>query len=344
MNKKKIINTKIIYSKCYSNIALIKYWGKSNYQIPKNPSISFTLKNSQTKSKLEFKKTQNFNVQIFLDKKYNILWSKKIKNYFLKIKSFFPFLINYSYKINTHNTFPHSSGIASSASGFGTISKLLIKMKKTLFPKIKIDNELQITSSLARIGSGSASRSIYKGLVVWGESIDIPGSSNQYAIKYPFTINKIFKSYYDAILLINEKEKIIPSSIGHTLMNNNPYAEIRFNEAKKNLKKLISILKNGNIHEFIKIIEEEALSLHAMMMLSSPGYILLKEQTITCIKKIIQFRENQHVPISFTLDAGANIHILYPKKHKITIEKFIKNELIKYTSHGNCIFDQVNFT
>lgn len=341
--KKNVINKQIIYSKCFSNIALIKYWGKSKYQIPKNPSISFTLKKSQTKSILEFKKSNNFNVEVFLDKQYNLSWSKKITNYFLNIKSFLPFLTNYSYKINTHNTFPYSAGIASSASGFGAISKLLIQMQKKIFPKKKINNELQKTSLLARIGSGSAARSIYKGLVIWGKCRKIPGSSNKYAIKYPLTINKIFQSYYDAILLIDEKDKKISSSQGHTLMNTNPYAKIRFNEAKKNLKQLISILKYGDLNEFIKIVEKEALSLHAMMMLSSPGYILLKEKTIICIEKIINFRKKQYLPISFTLDAGPNIHILYPKKNKIPIEKFIKNELIQYTSHGNCIFDKVNF-
>lgn len=339
----KIINNKIIYSQCPSNIALIKYWGKSKYQIPKNPSISFTLKKCQTQTKLEFTKSNNLNVKVFLDKKYNLLWSNKIKKYFLNIKSFLPFVIKYSYKINTHNTFPYSSGIASSASGFGAISKLLIKMNKILFPKKKINNELQKTSLLARLGSGSASRSIYKGLVIWGESIEIPGSSNEYAIKYPFGIHKIFKSYCDTILLIDEKKKKISSSIGHDLMNKNPYATIRFDQAKKNLKKLISILKNGNLNQFIKIIEEEALSLHAMMMLSSPGYILLKEKTITCIEKIINFRKQTYLPISFTLDAGPNIHILYPQQYIKPIEYFIKNRLMKYTLSGKCIFDKVNF-
>ena len=35
-----------------SNIALVKYWGKKENQIPINPSISFTLKNCNSKTRL----------------------------------------------------------------------------------------------------------------------------------------------------------------------------------------------------------------------------------------------------------------------------------------------------
>ena len=37
-----------------SNIALIKYWGKYEPQLPKNPSLSFTLTSSKTKTKVIF--------------------------------------------------------------------------------------------------------------------------------------------------------------------------------------------------------------------------------------------------------------------------------------------------
>lgn len=341
--KKSSINEGKISSTCGSNIALIKYWGKYKTQIPFNPSISFTLKKSNTKTQLEFKKSNKFLVKVFLDNKENKIFSTKIKDYFIKIQKILPFITNYSYYIKTHNTFPHSSGIASSASGFGAIAKLLIKMRKFLFPNIKFLDELQEASFLARLGSGSACRSIYKGLVIWGKSNEILGSSNEYAIEYPGEINQVFKSYYDTILLIHEGSKSISSSIGHSLMNDNLYSKLRFKHANKNLKKLIPIIKNGNLNEFNKLIENEAFFLHAMMMISHPSYILMKPNTLACIEIISNFKKQTQIPLGFTLDAGANIHLLYPKKDKDYIHKFIKNELLQYTSNGKCIYDQVDF-
>lgn len=341
--KNSFINEGKIKTICNSNIALVKYWGKLNYQIPANPSISFTLKKCSTKTELCFKKSNKFSIQVFLDKKLNNFFSKKIKNYFFNIQLFLPFLKNYSYKINTHNNFPHSSGIASSASSFGAIAKLLIEMRKSLFPNIEFTNELQETSFLARLGSGSACRSVYNGLVIWGKSPYIPKSSDEYAISYPLKIKEIFKSYLDTILLIDKNKKNISSSIGHFLMNNHLYSNSRFQQANQNLKKLIFILKNGNLDEFIHLIEYEALSLHAMMMLSYPPYILMKPNTIACIEKIWNFRKKTTLPLGFTLDAGSNIHLLYPKKNKDPIRFFIKKKLLQYTYNKSYINDFVNF-
>nr|MBS9767593.1 diphosphomevalonate decarboxylase [Flavobacteriaceae bacterium] len=93
--------------------------------------------------------------------------------------------------------------------------------------------------------------------------------------------------------------------------------------------------------EFIRIVETEALTLHSMMMTSNPYFILMKPNTLEVIHQIWDFREQTDIPICFTLDAGANVHILYPKNQKEKVLTFIKNNLVQYCQNGHYILDNV---
>ncbi|MCB9203283.1 MAG: diphosphomevalonate decarboxylase [Flavobacteriales bacterium] len=341
--KESSVNSGKIDVECPSNIALVKYWGKYENQIPANSSISYTLTNCKTKTFFTFQKSTEFNVAVTLDGVQKEEFATKIKKYFSSIEQYLPFIKEYSYEIITENSFPHSSGIASSASGFGAIAKALIKMRDQLFPEKEFSQKEIETSFLARLGSGSASRSIYNGLVVWGNNDGIDGSSDEYAIPFPYQVHENFRNYHDTILLIHEGQKTVSSTVGHGLMNNHPYASLRFNQANENLKKLIPILESGDFKGFIALVESEALTLHAMMMMSSPYFILMKPNTLACIEKIWNFRKLTNSNVCFTLDAGANLHILYPKSEFEHVQSFIKNDLLKYTENGNYINDSICF-
>ncbi|NNG09459.1 MAG: diphosphomevalonate decarboxylase, partial [Arenibacter sp.] len=135
--------------------------------------------------------------------------------------------------------------------------------------------------------------------------------------------------------------KQVSSTLGHNLMHNHPYAEQRFDQAHKNLTNLQSVIKEGNLLEFIKIVESEALTLHAMMMTSMPYFILMKPNTLAIINKIWAFREASKTHVCFTLDAGANVHLLYPENEKEKVKQFINNELVAYCENGQYICDQI---
>ena len=137
-------------------------------------------------------------------------------------------------------------------------------------------------------------------------------------------IHQNFKNYQDTILLVDKGEKQVSSTVGHDLMHNHPYAERRFAQAHENLSQIKSILSSGNVAEFIKIVESEALTLHAMMMTSMPYFILMKPNTLEIINKIWKFRNETQIPVCFTLDAGANVHVLYPENVKVNVLKFIQ--------------------
>ena len=338
-----------------SNIALVKYWGKVASQIPKNASISFTLKNCHTVTRMEFSlkdsKTQELKSQdkqvdftLFFEGKRKDEFKPKIVNFFHRIKEYCPYILDYNMVIHSENSFPHSSGIASSASGMSAIAMCLMSLEQVLSSD-KLSNAFitKKASFLARLGSGSACRSIQGPLVVWGHHEMIEGSSDLFGIPFPYQVHEIFHNYQDTILLVDKGEKQVSSTVGHDLMHQHPFAEQRFVQANENLNKLTSTIKNGDIDQFINIVESEALSLHAMMLTSHPYFILMKPNTLEIINAIWAYREKTGSKICFTLDAGANVHVLYPKKESEKVMQFIDNELSKFCQKKQYICDHIGF-
>lgn len=309
-----------------SNIALVKYWGKKQGQIPANASVSFTLKNSYSRSELNFEPSADgLKVRLLLDGVENDKFSNRTLKYFQSISKYFPFLNQLSFTINSSNSFPHSAGIASSASGMSALALSVCSLEKEFFQADMSDEDFYKKASfMARLGSGSACRSVYGGIVSWG---NWKSGTDLYGTQIPITANEIFKSYHDSILIVDSAEKKVSSSIGHNLMHTNHFASARFAQAKKNFENLIEVFKNGDLDEFIKIIELEALSLHAMMMTSEPSFILMKDKTLSIIDEIRNFREETKTPVCFTLDAGPNVHLLFPNTAKNVTLKFIEEKL-----------------
>ncbi|GAA4044258.1 diphosphomevalonate decarboxylase [Flavobacterium chungnamense] len=336
-----------------SNIALVKYWGKKDHQIPANPSISFTLNHCKTITKLSFEKKStsidinetgnSFSFDLLFEGKPKEDFKPKIQKFFERIEVYCPYLKEYHFTIDTQNTFPHSSGIASSASGMAALAMNIMNLEKALNPTITDDYFHQKASFLARLGSGSACRSIKGNIVVWGKHKELDGSSDLFGIEFSSKVHSNFENYQDTILLVDKGEKQVSSTVGHDLMHNHPFAEQRFLQAHHNLSAIKSVLENGNLEEFIKIVESEALTLHSMMMTSMPYFILMKPNTLEIINKIWKFRNETKIPVCFTLDAGANVHVLYPENVRVETLQFIKDELVGYCQNGQYICDEIGF-
>ena len=199
----------------------------------------------------------------------------------------------------------------------------------------------QKASFLSRLGSGSACRSVKGRVVVWGNHAEINNSSDLFGVEFPSTIHENFKNYQDTILLVDKGEKQVSSSVGHDLMHNHPFAEQRFEQAHHNISHIKTVLETGNLIEFIQIVESEALTLHAMMMTSMPYFILMKPNTLEIINKIWKFRNDTKIPVCFTLDAGANVHVLYPDNVSVAVLQFIKDELVGFCQNGQYICDEI---
>ena len=326
-----------------SNIALVKYWGKKGKQIPQNPSISFTLSKCRSETFVTYEKADSFGFRFFFEGKENPAFGAKIEKFLLDYQTFFPFINQLSLTVESCNTFPHSSGIASSASSMSAFVMCLMEIENLLVGPSTGSGTLDLckASYLSRLASGSAARSVFPKMALWGATPCFEGSSDEFAVSLENDIHPIFKTYRDAILIVSGETKSVSSRAGHALMEGNPYAPARYAKANENIKNLLTALKSGDLDTFINITESEALQLHALMMCSNPSYILMKPNTLNLINKIREFREETKIPLCFTLDAGPNVHLLYPEQEADKVEYHIKNVLADYCDQERWIADHV---
>ncbi len=324
-----------------SNIALVKYWGKYGVQLPSNPSISFTLSECRTESRLELlPKSGEQQIEVYLDGEKKDSFVPKIAKFIQRIAPELDWLNEFNFRLHTRNTFPHSSGIASSASGMSALALICCDLHEQISGE-RISDFYRKASHLARLGSGSACRSVYGGLVSWGEHAAIEGSSQDFGTPFSGKLHPVFKDFQDCILLVHQGEKSVSSTVGHDLMNGHPFAEKRFELAGQNLASLVRILESGDLDAFIQLVESEALMLHGLMMSSVPYFILMKPNTLKIIEKIWDYRKQNGVPVLFTLDAGANVHLLYPAEFKAKVEKWIDSDLSSLCENKAYICDHV---
>ena len=322
-----------------SNIALVKYWGKKGVQQPQNPSISMTLSTCRTETSVFYEKSDRLGVRFHLDGKSNNEFKEKIEKFIVSNPDAFPHFDQLDIHIESHNTFPHSAGIASSASSMSALTLCLLDIERMANGAAKVD--MQHASSLARLASGSACRSLYPAFSLWGQTEYHNPSSDDYAVSLEDEINPAFKSFHDSILIVSDEKKSVSSSEGHALMKDHPYAETRYNTARQNTANLLQALRDGDLQTFVKITESEAMQLHALMMCSNPSFVLLKPNTLKIINAIREFRAETDIPVCFTLDAGPNVHVLYPDQDSEIVERFIMDELERYCLNGNWISDHV---
>ena len=161
-----------------SNLAILKYWGKHGVQLPNNPSLSMTLQNAFTDTVIRYRPKEDYTETIDLDfhfhEEANEVFKGKIERYFESLLPIFPFLKQLKLDIHSGNSFPHSSGIASSASSMSALALCLCTMEDQFFGTLDDDTEFDRKASfVARLGSGSASRSIFPGMALWGETGEV---------------------------------------------------------------------------------------------------------------------------------------------------------------------------
>lgn len=337
-------NTEITWTSP-SNIALIKYWGKHGTQLPNNASLSLALNQATTTTSLELKrkkKKEGVSVEFNFEGKKNEAFAAKIITYLESLTKDFPFIAENTLVINSENSFPHSAGIASSASSMSALALCLLSQHMIVDNKeYKPEEFYQKASHYARLGSGSAARSVYPDFAVWGKSTHVKTGNDKYAIHYPEKFSSDFNDLQDSILIVNEKEKAVSSRAGHALMVKHPMAAQRYINAEARLKDVLTALTKGDWELFCNTVELEALELHALMMTSNPSFILMKPGTLEIIERVRRFRAETKIPVCFTLDAGPNVHILYPYFEKKKVRSFIQEELLQFCTKKKVIYDSM---
>ena len=283
-------------AKAPSNIALIKYMGKQENNIPCNVSLSYTLDNFFTEVQL------NLNGKSDSDEFINDILSENEKNRFLNHLQYIKNLLSFDgyFSIRSMNSFPKSAGIASSASSFAALTMCAFKAISDI-KGIKMPSQ-EYMSSVSRIGSGSSCRSFFSPWCIWREEeakkIDLPVEVEH------------------QLILINSGKKNISSSEAHRRVQSSLLMHNRPQRAEFRCEKLISALKSGNWHEAYQICWEEFQDMHALFETSSPHFGYILPATLDALIKIHKFwKEHNEGPI-VTLDAGPNIHLLWKKGNK----------------------------
>ncbi len=332
--------------KAPSNIALVKYWGKRAGQLPVNGSLSITLEKSTTTTFLTFSRKLKsggaIEMEYFFHGNKQEKFSEKILSLLNSLIAELPFLTDFRLVIESENNFPHSAGIASSASSMAALALCLVTMEEIVTNVYLPEADFfKRASTLARQGSGSACRSVYGGIVSWGKIASIRTSSDQYASPFPVNSESRINHLRDTILIVSSEEKSLSSSSGHAAMADHPYWEGRRVQANGNLELITDAIRNDDYQLLSKISENEALSLHALLLSSSPGIVLLKPNTLRIIEEIRRFREATGLDLLFTIDAGPNVHLIYFEDQREMIMPFVSKTLSQFCENGTWIDDKI---
>jgi diphosphomevalonate decarboxylase len=321
-----------------SNIALVKYWGKLPGQRPMNPSLSMTLSRSVTQTTVTAGSGKSAGRIASVNGLPGHPFTAKLQHVLDVFLSSTPALSEHTFTVETANTFPHSTGIASSASGLSAFALCLLDIASQASETIQEPMAFARTAStLARLGSGSACRSVYGGYTVWGKTSLIAGSSDELALPLIDRVHPSLDDLHDAILVVSAAPKEVSSTTGHGAMDSHPFRPGRILLANEHLSRILDALQDGDVDELAQVTEAEALALHALIMTS--GTWLMKPATLTIMGKIREARQSG-MPVWFTLDAGANVHMLYPSGNKEAVEDFIRSELAAFCENGRIIYDQ----
>jgi diphosphomevalonate decarboxylase len=316
--------------------------------MPRNPSVSITLDNAYTETTLNYKRRagvtgQQISLKLVFDGRVEPEFTARMAKFLGSLLPIYPFLGQLDLEIDTFNSFPHSSGIASSASAMSAMALCIVSLERHFFGQADLDEGafLQKASYIARLGSGSACRSVYPVMAAWGQHGDIEGSSDEYAVPLAEMVHEHFRQMGNAILIVNSGAKAVSSTAGHELMEQHPYAGVRYAQARQRMGQIIPVLQQGDWDGFVQLVEDEALTLHALMMASRPSYILMQPNSLELIQRIRNYRKESGIPICFSLDAGPNLHVLYPQSEKDKVRFFLEEQAFPLCERGEWIDDRV---
>ncbi|MFA5108230.1 MAG: diphosphomevalonate decarboxylase [Candidatus Micrarchaeia archaeon] len=297
------------------NIALIKYWGKKNdlLKLPINDSVSITLDEKVLRSKAT--------LEILDEKGKDRIWlnekkvdDEKIKEWISlvrkKLARKYPVVKN-KIVIKSENNFPTSAGIASSASGFCALATALCSC-------LRIKSKKQI-SILARLGSGSASRSVYGGIVRWKSGKRKDGEDS-------FAVQVVPKKHWqlvDIIAIVDEGVKKISSKEGmERTMKTSGVMENRKKEAKKRILKIMGAIHNKNFDILAQETMDDSDFMHRAAARAKPPVIYMNDTSREIVYAIRKSNEKKIIA-AYTFDAGANAHIIVEKRNLGKIRKML---------------------
>ena len=306
-----------------TNIALIKYWGKKDdaLRIPHNSSLSLTLDNLYTETKVVYDKGLKADEFKLDGVKQEGQALKRVVEFMDYVRKTYN-INEYAY-IDSTNHVPSAAGLASSASAFAALAKA-----STLHLNLD-DKEL---SRLARMGSGSASRSIYGGFVEWQM-----GDNHQNSLAVPLA-NSDWPEIRMIVCFVNEEKKPFSSSDAmKETVDDSVYYDAWVKQSKKDIQEAKTHILNQDIVSLGKLVQANALRMHASLMAVDKWYF--EPETIEIMNRIRDLQKE--IPVYFTMDAGPNVKLLTVEKYVDEVLEHFKDykTLLSKTGSGMTVSD-----
>ncbi len=297
-----------------ANIAFIKYWGKADaaLRLPYNSSLSMNLSGAFTTTTVEFSKELKKDVVEFVGDNASKKEIAKVSMHLDRVRK--KAGITAAARVLTHNSFPKGAGMASSASGFAALTVAAVAAAQPHPGGVMSEKELSI---LARIGSGSACRSIPDGFVLWEKG---DASENSYAHSlYPAN----YWNLCDIVCVVETGMKKITTTDGMEKADTSPFFKSRLEFIKTETTEMLAAFKHKDFEKLGLLIEQEAINMHAVMMTQVPPLFYWKETTMVIIAGVTTWK-NEGLPVYFTIDAGPNVHLICEKKDEEKVVTLVK--------------------
>lgn len=293
----------------FANIAFIKYWGNRHHELrlPVNGSISMNLDGLFAKTTVSFTSAKQDSLTIN---------NSEIKGKGLERVSYILDIvrkmanINEKAEVTSENNFPAGAGIASSAAAFAALA-----LSASKAAGLNLDEKE--LSKLARRGSGSASRSIPSGFVEWQMGT---GEEDSFAFSIA---DRNHWNLVDCIAVVSSAHKKTGSTEGHALASTSPLQDARVADAARRLDICRNAIFKKDFEAFAHIIEHDSDMMHAVMMTSDPPLMYWQAATVEIFHQVREWRKNG-LPVGYTVDAGANVHVVCLGEYAKEAEKRLR--------------------
>jgi diphosphomevalonate decarboxylase len=285
----------------HPNIAFIKYWGNrdSRLRIPVNNSISMNLAGLQTKTRVHFRSEMERDI---LNLNRVPVYGKALERVsgildVVRQMSGLPLCA----EVVSENNFPTGAGIASSAAAFAALA---LAASSAAGMEIS-EPEL---SRLARLGSGSAARSVPGGFVEW-QAGEGDADSIAFSIAPPE-----YWPLVDLVAIVQSGHKSVGSSEGHALAAASPLQAARVQDVSRRLALCRRAIQTLDFETFAWVVEQDSNMMHAVMMTSTPPLFYWEPASLAIMKLVPQWRAEGWA-VCYTMDAGPNVHVICEAQH-----------------------------
>ncbi|HAR1434381.1 TPA: diphosphomevalonate decarboxylase [Enterococcus faecium] len=312
-------------ARAYTNIALIKYWGKKNEELilPMNNSLSLTLDAFYTETEVIFSDSYMVD-EFYLD---GTLQDEKATKKVSQFLDLFRKEAGLSLKASviSQNFVPTAAGLASSASGLAALAGACNTALKLGLDDLSL-------SRFARRGSGSACRSIFGGFVEWEKGHD---DLSSYA--KPVPSDSFEDDLAMVFVLINDQKKEVSSRNGmRRTVETSSFYQGWLDSVEGDLYQLKQAIKTKNFQLLGETMERNGLKMHGTTLAAQPPFTYWSPDSLKAMDAVRQLRK-QGIPCYFTMDAGPNVKVLVENSHLSEVQEtftklFSKEQVI--TAHA----------